>query len=69
MNLSFYLTNESYSLSNKNLEIDSIQKITKLIQHFILLFATKNVFQTFLSFYPFFILSFFPLSFLLMGSF
>lgn len=44
MNLSFYLTNESYSLSNKNLEIDSIQKITKLMQHFILLFAAKNVF-------------------------
>lgn len=27
----------------KNLEIDSIQKITKFMQHFIFLFVTKNV--------------------------
>lgn len=32
----------------KNLEIDSIQKITKLMQHFMSLFVTKNVFKTFL---------------------
>lgn len=28
----------------KNLEIDSVQKITKLMQHFIFLFVIKNVF-------------------------